>query len=141
MFFALYSNACGDTLCAMSLYGCWWVRITRSYYSLLPYSYFILSEMNDYWPIPAFFSFLILQNVREQLPESLPGTGGGGNPNDNFLVKFLLLLPFCALFFCYYRSLLQVCHWKFFRLKFYTKWTIIIRSIDMVVFAAVTGIL
>ncbi|GMN22661.1 hypothetical protein TIFTF001_040315 [Ficus carica] len=46
------------------------------------------------------------QNVRKQLPESLPGTGGGGIPDENFLVKILLFLPFGALFFCYYRSLL-----------------------------------
>ncbi|KAL2325364.1 hypothetical protein Fmac_024422 [Flemingia macrophylla] len=38
----------------------------------------------------------VWQNVRVQLKESLPGTGGGRNPTDNFLVKFLFLLPFCA---------------------------------------------
>ncbi|KAK2397222.1 cytochrome P450 711A1 [Trifolium repens] len=42
------------------------------------------------------------KNVREQLPESLPGTRGGQNPKDSFLVKFLFLLPLSAvLFFCY----------------------------------------
>ncbi|GMN25810.1 hypothetical protein TIFTF001_001066 [Ficus carica] len=61
----------------------------------------------DWWTSWLLKPVDVWQNVREQLPESLPGTGGGGNPNDNFIVKFLLLLPFCALFFCYYRSLLQ----------------------------------
>lgn len=51
---------------------------------------------------------LILQNARVQLKESLPGTGGGRNPNDALLVSFLFLLPFCALLFCYYRPFLQV---------------------------------
>ncbi|XP_019439927.1 PREDICTED: inositol phosphorylceramide glucuronosyltransferase 1 [Lupinus angustifolius] len=49
----------------------------------------------------------VWQNVREQLEESLPGTGGGQNPNDDFLLKFLLLLPFCAILFCCYRSFLK----------------------------------
>ncbi|KAK7376282.1 hypothetical protein VNO78_34746 [Psophocarpus tetragonolobus] len=49
----------------------------------------------------------VWQNVREQLEESLPGTGGGQNPKDNFLVKFLFLLPFCAVLFCCYRSFLK----------------------------------
>ncbi|KAK6232906.1 hypothetical protein SCA6_002979 [Theobroma cacao] len=47
------------------------------------------------------------KNVREQLEESLPGTGGGKNPNEELLVKFLFLIPFCALLFYYYRSFLQ----------------------------------
>ncbi|XP_056168697.1 inositol phosphorylceramide glucuronosyltransferase 1-like [Syzygium oleosum] len=47
-------------------------------------------------------------NVREQLADYLPGTGGERNPNDEFLVKFLFLLPLCLLFFGYYRSLPQV---------------------------------
>ena len=42
---------------------------------------------------------LMLQNVREQLEESLPGTGGGKNSNDELLVKFLFLLHFFALLF------------------------------------------
>ncbi|KAL2950124.1 hypothetical protein AAZX31_20G212900 [Glycine max] len=49
----------------------------------------------------------VWQNVREQLEESLPGTGGGQNPKDNYLVKFLFLLPFCAVLFCCYRSFLK----------------------------------
>ncbi|KAK7269164.1 hypothetical protein RIF29_21880 [Crotalaria pallida] len=49
----------------------------------------------------------VWQNVRKQLKESLPGTGGGRNPNDDFLVKFLSLLPFCAAFFCCYRLFLK----------------------------------
>ncbi|XP_027366507.1 inositol phosphorylceramide glucuronosyltransferase 1-like isoform X1 [Abrus precatorius] len=49
----------------------------------------------------------VWQNAREKLEESLPGTGGGRNPKDNFLVKFLFLLPFCAVLFCCYRSILK----------------------------------
>lgn len=60
------------------------------------------------------FCLLVLQNVREQLEETLPGTGGGRNPNDHLLVKFLFLLPFCALLLCYYRSFLQVSGYSFF---------------------------
>lgn len=60
------------------------------------------------------FCLLVLQNVREQLEETLPGTGGGRNPNDHLLVKFLFLLPFCALLFCYHRSFLQVSVCSFF---------------------------
>lgn len=55
----------------------------------------------------------MLQNVREQLEESLPGTGGGGNPNDDLFVKFLFLLPPFALLFCYYQSFLQVSAYLF----------------------------
>lgn len=51
---------------------------------------------------------LMLQDVREKLEDSLPGTGRGRNPNDELLVKLLFLLPLCMLLFCYYRSLLQV---------------------------------
>lgn len=67
-----------------------------------------------------FVSLLMLQNVREQLEESLPGTGGGKNPNDNLLVKILFLLPLSSLMFCYYRSLLQVS--KFCTLKLYLRY-------------------
>ncbi|XP_020210606.1 inositol phosphorylceramide glucuronosyltransferase 1 isoform X2 [Cajanus cajan] len=49
----------------------------------------------------------VWQNVREQLGESLPGTGGGQNPTDNFLVKFLFMLPFCAVLFCFYHSFIK----------------------------------
>ncbi|XWS64773.1 hypothetical protein CRYUN_Cryun05aG0032400 [Craigia yunnanensis] len=56
---------------------------------------------------PAEAVFSDMMNVREQLEESLPGTGGGKNPNDELLVEFLFLLPFCSLLFCCYRSFLQ----------------------------------
>ncbi|KAL2600805.1 hypothetical protein AAZV13_10G132300 [Glycine max] len=58
----------------------------------------------DWWT-----SWLVkpVDNVREQLEESLPGTGGGQNPKDNYLVKFLFLLPFCAVLFCCCRSFLK----------------------------------
>ncbi|XP_050222061.1 inositol phosphorylceramide glucuronosyltransferase 1 [Mercurialis annua] len=49
----------------------------------------------------------VWQNVREQLEDSLPGTGGGKNPDVELLVKFLFLLPFCAVLFFNYRSCIQ----------------------------------
>ncbi|KAL3838124.1 hypothetical protein ACJIZ3_022715 [Penstemon smallii] len=49
----------------------------------------------------------VWQNIRINLEERLPGTGGGQHPNDELLVKFLILLPFVFLAFCYYRSYLQ----------------------------------
>lgn len=80
--------------------------------SKLQYYFLIFKKediISDLRPIFAYLLFVHFQNVRKQLPESLPGTGGGGNPDDNFLVKILLFLPVGALFFCYYRSLLPVC--------------------------------
>lgn len=61
----------------------------------------------DWWTSWLLKPVDVWQNVRERLPESLPGTGGGKNPKDNVLVKLLVILPFITLFFCYYRSLLQ----------------------------------
>ncbi|GER26821.1 glycogenin-1 [Striga asiatica] len=49
----------------------------------------------------------VWQKARMNLKETLPGTGGGRNPNDELLVKFLILLPLVFLIFCYYRSYLQ----------------------------------
>ncbi|KAJ7973527.1 Hexosyltransferase [Quillaja saponaria] len=61
----------------------------------------------DWWTSWLLKPVDVWQNVREKLEESLPGTGGGKNPNDNLVVSILFLLPICALFFCYYRSFLQ----------------------------------
>ncbi|KAI4301951.1 hypothetical protein L6164_035182 [Bauhinia variegata] len=61
----------------------------------------------DWWTSWLLKPVDVWQNVREQLEESLPGTGGGKNPNDDFVVKLLFLLPVCALVFCCYRSFLQ----------------------------------
>ncbi|TYH92716.1 hypothetical protein ES332_A13G202100v1 [Gossypium tomentosum] len=61
----------------------------------------------DWWTSWLLKPVDVWQNVREQLKESLPGTGGGKNPTDELLVKFLFLLPFCALLFCFYRSFVQ----------------------------------
>ncbi|AES61240.1 putative glucuronosyltransferase [Medicago truncatula] len=58
----------------------------------------------DWWTSWLLKPIDVWQNVREQLPESLPGTRGGRNPKDDFLVKFLFLLPLCAVLFCCYRS-------------------------------------
>ncbi|CAA7061882.1 unnamed protein product [Microthlaspi erraticum] len=58
----------------------------------------------DWWtawlvkPVDAWHS------IRVNLEETLPGTGGGKNQNDEFVVKLLFLLPLCALLFCIYRS-------------------------------------
>lgn len=59
-----------------------------------------------------FLYFPMLQNVRIQLQESLPGTGGGKNSRDELLVKFLYLLPLLVIAFCYYRSFLQVSDFR-----------------------------
>ncbi|KAH0944175.1 hypothetical protein HID58_003812, partial [Brassica napus] len=59
----------------------------------------------DWWtawlvkPVEAWHS------IRVGLEETLPGTGGGKTPNDEFIVKLLFLLPLCGLLFCLYRSL------------------------------------
>ncbi|KAH7543340.1 inositol phosphorylceramide glucuronosyltransferase 1 [Ziziphus jujuba] len=68
----------------------------------------------DWWTSWLLKPVDVWQNVREQLQESLPGTGGGRNPNDELLVKFLFLLPFCALIICYYRSCLQARYGSLF---------------------------
>ncbi|CAG7891877.1 unnamed protein product [Brassica rapa] len=59
----------------------------------------------DWWtawlvkPVDAWHS------IRVKLEETLPGTGGGKNQKDEFVVKLLFLLPLCALLFCFYRSI------------------------------------
>ncbi|CDY58112.1 BnaA02g35140D [Brassica napus] len=59
----------------------------------------------DWWtawlvkPVEAWHS------IRVKLEETLPGTGGGKNQKDEFVVKLLFLLPLCALLFCVYRSI------------------------------------
>ncbi|XP_042513003.1 inositol phosphorylceramide glucuronosyltransferase 1-like [Macadamia integrifolia] len=62
----------------------------------------------DWWTAWLVKPVDLWQNVREHLEESLPGTGGGRNPKDNILVKFLVLLPLFALLFFYYWSFLQI---------------------------------
>ncbi|KAG9160855.1 hypothetical protein Leryth_008668 [Lithospermum erythrorhizon] len=61
----------------------------------------------DWWTSWLLKPVDVWQIVRVQLHESLPGTGGGKNPNDELLVKFLFLFPLLVLLFCYYRSFLQ----------------------------------
>lgn len=61
----------------------------------------------DWWTSWLLKPVDVWQDVREQLGESLPGTRGGQNPNDYFLVKFLFFLPFCALLFYCYNSLMK----------------------------------
>lgn len=55
-----------------------------------------------------FNDFKSVQNVRKQLNPSLPGTEGGRNPNEQFFVKILFVLPLCILLFICYRSFLKV---------------------------------
>ncbi|XP_052179785.1 inositol phosphorylceramide glucuronosyltransferase 1 isoform X2 [Diospyros lotus] len=61
----------------------------------------------DWWTSWLLKPVDVWQNVRVQLEESLPGTGGGRSPNHELLVKFLFLFPVFTLLFCYYRSFLQ----------------------------------
>ncbi|XP_054801061.1 inositol phosphorylceramide glucuronosyltransferase 1 [Prosopis cineraria] len=61
----------------------------------------------DWWTAWLLKPVDVWQNARERLDESLPGTAGGRNPRDDFFVKFLFLLPFCALLFCCYRSFIK----------------------------------
>eukprot|EP00257_Ricinus_communis_P017946 XP_015576518.1 inositol phosphorylceramide glucuronosyltransferase 1 [Ricinus communis] len=61
----------------------------------------------DWWTSWLLKPVDVWQNVREQLEESLPGTGGGKNPNNELLVKFLFILPLVAVLFFYYRSFVQ----------------------------------
>ncbi|CAK7341203.1 unnamed protein product [Dovyalis caffra] len=61
----------------------------------------------DWWTSWLLKPVDVWQRVREQLDESLPGTGGGKNPKDELLVTFLFLLPLCLVLLCYYRLFLQ----------------------------------
>ncbi|KAJ0764986.1 putative glucuronosyltransferase [Helianthus annuus] len=61
----------------------------------------------DWWTSWLLKPVDVWQNIRDQLEETLPGTRGGRNPRDEFIVKFLFLLPLLTLLFCYYRSSLQ----------------------------------
>ncbi|KAK6929774.1 Glycosyl transferase, family 8, partial [Dillenia turbinata] len=49
----------------------------------------------------------VWQEIRQQLEDSLPGTGGGRNPDDLLVVNILFLLPLVFLVFCFYQSNLQ----------------------------------
>ncbi|KAL4305745.1 hypothetical protein HN51_039731 [Arachis hypogaea] len=61
----------------------------------------------DWWTSWLLKPVDVWQDIRVQLAESLPGTGGGQNPKESFLVKFLFLLPLCALLICFYHSFLK----------------------------------
>ncbi|CAK9177243.1 unnamed protein product [Ilex paraguariensis] len=61
----------------------------------------------DWWTSWLLKPVDVWQSVRVQLDDSLPGTGGGRNPNDELLVKFLFVLPLFVLLFCYYWTFLQ----------------------------------
>ncbi|GMH13217.1 hypothetical protein Nepgr_015058 [Nepenthes gracilis] len=61
----------------------------------------------DWWTAWLVKPVDLWQDIRQTLEESLPGTKGGRNPRDAFLVKLLFLLPFLMLLFCCYRYFLQ----------------------------------
>ncbi|KAL1807999.1 hypothetical protein DCAR_0727399 [Daucus carota subsp. sativus] len=61
----------------------------------------------DWWTSWLLKPVDVWQNVRDQLEETLPGTGGGRNSNETLLVQFLFLLPILTWIFLYYKSFLQ----------------------------------
>ncbi|GAB4855358.1 Inositol phosphorylceramide glucuronosyltransferase 1 [Ancistrocladus abbreviatus] len=61
----------------------------------------------DWWTAWLVKPVDVWQEIRQTVEESLPGTRGGRNPRDEFLVKLLFLLPILALLFYCYRSFLQ----------------------------------
>ncbi|XP_038695113.1 inositol phosphorylceramide glucuronosyltransferase 1-like isoform X1 [Tripterygium wilfordii] len=62
----------------------------------------------DWWTSWLLKPVDVWQNVREQLADTLPGTRGGRNPNDELVVKFLFFMPLFTVLFCCYRSSLQI---------------------------------
>lgn len=62
----------------------------------------------DWWTAWILKPVDLWQNIREQLEETLPGTGGGSIPNEQLLVRFMYVLPICALLLCWYRSYRQL---------------------------------
>ena len=68
--------------------------------------FFLFSLVLSYLSTYCAFSLISpFQSIRVKLEETLPGTGGGKNQKDEFVVKLLFLLPLCALLFCVYRSI------------------------------------
>ncbi|XP_006648850.2 inositol phosphorylceramide glucuronosyltransferase 1-like [Oryza brachyantha] len=61
----------------------------------------------DWWTAWLVKPVAVWQDIRKNLEESLPGTGGGGNPRDQFVVKILFFLPFFMLLCGYYGSCFQ----------------------------------
>ncbi|ERM98542.1 hypothetical protein AMTR_s01134p00004530 [Amborella trichopoda] len=62
----------------------------------------------DWWTAWLLKPVDLWQDVRVGLKESLPGTGGGNNANDELLVKFLFFIPLLALVACYYRPFFEL---------------------------------
>ncbi|ONK54860.1 uncharacterized protein A4U43_UnF10400 [Asparagus officinalis] len=62
----------------------------------------------DWWTAWLLKPVDVWQKVREQLEETLPGTGGGRNANEQLIVRILFALPLCLLLLCYYRSFFQI---------------------------------
>ncbi|KMZ76370.1 putative glucuronosyltransferase PGSIP6 [Zostera marina] len=69
----------------------------------------------DWWTAWLLKPVDVWQNVRKQLNPSLPGTEGGRNPNEQFFVKILFVLPLCILLFICYRSFLKTNNNSVFR--------------------------
>ncbi|KAI4980629.1 hypothetical protein ZWY2020_021114 [Hordeum vulgare] len=66
----------------------------------------------DWWTAWLVKPVAVWQDVRQNLEESLPGTGGGKNPRDQLVVKILFILPFCMLLCGYYGSCFQLHKYK-----------------------------
>uniref|UniRef100_A0A1J3FEJ8 Hexosyltransferase n=1 Tax=Noccaea caerulescens TaxID=107243 RepID=A0A1J3FEJ8_NOCCA len=59
----------------------------------------------DWWTAWLVKPVDVWHSIRVSLEETLPGTGGGNTPNDEFIVKFLFLVPLCGVLFGLYRSI------------------------------------
>lgn len=60
----------------------------------------------DWWTAWLVKPVDLWQDIRQRVEESLPGTAGGRNSQDELLVKVLFLLPFLGLIFLYHHSFL-----------------------------------
>ncbi|MBA0729327.1 hypothetical protein Golax_020514, partial [Gossypium laxum] len=62
----------------------------------------------DWWTSWLLKPVDVWQNVREQLKESLPGTGGGKNPNDELLNKVPAYLGAISVFVCFMAAVVSL---------------------------------
>lgn len=61
----------------------------------------------DWWTAWLVKPVDVWQEIRVTMKDSLPGTGGGKNPNDDIIINFLFLLPLLLVVAFYYKSFLQ----------------------------------
>ncbi|KAK9691717.1 hypothetical protein RND81_09G214200 [Saponaria officinalis] len=61
----------------------------------------------DWWTAWLVKPVDLWQDIRRNVEESLPGTGGGRNPGDELWVKSLFVIPILGLIFIFYRIFLQ----------------------------------